>query len=129
MKKLFMIVLVILVAASVAYAKDLTLTKRLGEYSVQITMDKNPPVVGENKMKIEIKDAAGNPVTDAKVDAAYSMPAMPGMPPMNYKADASLKGKHYEAKLDLSMSGAWNVAVKISRAGKAGTIKFNVDAH
>jgi len=129
MRKLFLVLVAALFAAGIAYAKDFTLNKRLGEYSVQITMDKNPPVAGENKMKVEIRDQAGNPVTDANVDVAYSMPAMPGMPPMNYKTDAGLKGEEYQAKLDLSMSGAWNIAVKVSRAGKAGTIKFNVDAH
>ena len=68
-------------------------------------------------------------MTDAKVRIEYSMPAMPGMPAMNYKADAELKGYEYKAKMNLSMSGAWNVAVKITRGGKTTTVKFNVDAH
>jgi hypothetical protein len=129
MKKIFVVVVLALFAVGLAYAEDFALAKKLGPYSVRINMDKNPPVVGANKMKIEIKDDTGAPVADAKVNVAYSMPGMPGMPPMNYKSDATFKGELYETKLDLSMPGSWNVAVKVSRAGKAGTIKFNVDAH
>jgi hypothetical protein len=53
---------------------------------------------------------------------------MPGMPAMNYKANAVLSGNTYAAKLDFSMSGAWNVTVKITKGGKTSTVKFNVDA-
>jgi len=53
---------------------------------------------------------------------------MPGMPAMNYKADAELKGNEYKATMGLSMSGSWNIAVKITRAGKTSTMKFTVDA-
>jgi len=53
---------------------------------------------------------------------------MPGMPPMNYKTDAVLKGNEYRATMNLSMSGPWNIAIKITRAGKTSTAKFNIDA-
>jgi hypothetical protein len=54
---------------------------------------------------------------------------MPGMPPMNYKADATLRGNGYKGKMNLSMSGPWNIAVKITRGGERTSVKFNVDAH
>jgi hypothetical protein len=56
------------------------------------------------------------------------MPAMPGMPPMNYKTDATVAGDEYKATLGLSMSGPWNVAVKITREGKTASMKFTIDA-
>jgi hypothetical protein len=56
------------------------------------------------------------------------MPAMPGMPAMNYKTDADLKGSVYKGTMNLSMSGPWNIAVKISKAGKTSTAKFSIDA-
>jgi hypothetical protein len=95
---------------------------------VEVKIDKNPPVVGDNNIEIEVKDAAGKYITDAKVRVDYSMPAMPGMPPMNYKTDTELKDNKYKATMNLSMSGPWNIAVKITRAGKTTTLKFNVDA-
>jgi hypothetical protein len=128
MKKLVVFTLILLLIAGIAYAKDYEVKKKAGEYDVEVKIDKNPPVVGDNNIEIEVKDAAGKYVTDAKVKVEYSMPAMPGMPAMNYKADAELKGNEYKAKMNLSMSGAWNIAVKIIRGGKTTTVKFNVDA-
>jgi len=120
---------VLLFVAGIAYAKEYEVQKRAGDYNVEVRIDKNPPIVGDNDVTIEVKDSSGKYVTDAKVKVDYSMPAMPGMPAMNYKTDAELKGNEYKAKINLSMSGSWNVAVKITRAGKTATMKFSVDAH
>lgn len=128
MKRLAVVTLVLLFAAGIAYAKDYEVKKKAGVYDVEVKIDKNPPIVGDNNIKVEIKDASGKYVTDAKVVVEYSMPAMPGMPPMNYKAEAELKGDEYKTKMDLSMSGSWNIAVKVTRAGKTSTMKFTVDA-
>ncbi|MFH1026131.1 MAG: FixH family protein [Nitrospirota bacterium] len=128
MKKLVLCLISFLLIAGVAYAKGLEINKKAGEYNVKVSLEKNPPVVGDNPVTVEIKDASGKYVTDAKVRIDYSMPAMPGMPPMNYKAAATLKGDEYRANMNLSMSGSWNVAVKISRGGKRSTVKFNIDA-
>jgi hypothetical protein len=128
MRKLAAFSLILLLIAGIAYAKDYEVKKKAGEYDVTVKIDKNPPVVGDNNIEIEIKDASGKYVTDAKVKIEYSMPAMPGMPAMNYKADATLIGNEYKAKMNLSMSGAWNIAVKITRGGKMTAVRFNVDA-
>jgi len=127
MKRVGIVVLLLLVAG-IAYAKDYEVKKKAGDFDVQVAIDKNPPVVGDNNVKIEIKDSAGKYVNDAKVVVDYSMPAMPGMPAMNYKTDAELKGNEYKATMGLSMSGSWNIVVKITRAGKTSTMKFTVDA-
>lgn len=127
-KKLVVFALILLLIAGIAYAKDYEVKKKAGEYDVTVKIDKNPPIVGDNNVTIEIKDASGKYVTDAKVVVNYSMPAMPGMPPMNYKTDAELKGNEYKAKMNLSMSGPWNIVVKIIRGNKTATVKFNVDA-
>ena len=128
MKKLAVFTLILLLIAGIAYAKDYEVKKKAGEYDVTVKIDKNPPIVGDNNVTVEVKDASGKYVTDAMVKVEYTMPAMPGMPAMNYKADAELKGSEYKTKMNLSMSGAWNVAIKISRAGKTASLKFNVDA-
>lgn len=128
MKRTGIVVLLLLLVAGIAYAKDYEVKKKAGDFDVEVAIDKNPPVVGDNNVKIEIKDSSGKYVSDAKVVVDYSMPAMPGMPAMNYKADAQLKGDEYKAKMNLSMSGSWNIAVKITRAGKTSTMKFTVDA-
>ena len=55
------------------------------------------------------------------------MPAMPGMPAMNYKADAALKGNEYKAKVNFSMAGSWGMVVQITQAEKVKKVKLNVD--
>lgn len=129
MKKIMVIILAVLFVSSVVYAKDYEVKKQAGNYNVEVKIDKNPPVVGDNNMQIGITDASGKYIKDAKVKVEYSMPAMPGMPAMSYKTDAELKGNEYKAKMNLSMSGSWNIAVKITRDGKTASMKFSVDAH
>ena len=129
MKKLMLIGLAVLLSAGVVFAKDYEVKKKAGSYNVEVKIDKNPPVVGDNNMKIEITDASGKYIKDAKVKVEYSMPAMPGMPAMRYKTDAELKGNEYKAKMNLSMSGSWSIVVKITRDGKTASMKFSVDAH
>ena len=128
MKKTIVFTVILLLVAGIAFAKDYEVKKKAGQFDVVMRIDKNPPVIGDNNISIEIKDESGKSVTDAKVKVDYSMPAMPGMPAMNYKADAELKGDAYKAKMNLSMSGSWNIAVKITRGGKTSAMKFTVDA-
>lgn len=127
MKKALIVFLVLLVAGGMAYAKSYELQKKSGDYTLDIKIDKNPPVAGDNLMELTIKEANGKSVTDAKVAVNYTMPPMPGMAPANYKTDAVPKGDSYQAALKFSMSGSWNVEVKITRAGKTTPVKFNLD--
>ena len=129
MKRVMVVIVAVLLLTGIAYAKDYEVTKKAGVYNVIVKIDKNPPVVGDNNMKIDIKDASGKSVTDAKVKVQYSMPAMPGMPPMNYKTNAELKDNTYKAKINLSMTGSWNIAVKITKSGKTASMKFSIDVH
>ncbi len=128
MKRFTVVVLAVLMMVAVAYAKDYEVTKKAGDLTVDLKIDKNPPVAGTNNMEIAVKDAGGKAVTDAKVLVEYSMPAMPGMPAMNYKADAELKGNTYKTAMNLSMSGSWNLSIKVTRANKTQTAKFTIDA-
>jgi hypothetical protein len=129
MKRVLFLVLMVALAAGPVFAKDYEVTKKADDYTVLIKIDKNPPVVGENNVTIEIKDAAGKNVTEAKVKVDYSMPAMPGMPAMSYKADAELKGTLYKAKMSLSMAGSWNITIQITQGDKVRRTKFSVDAN
>jgi len=128
MKKFIVFAVIVFLAAGVAYAKDYEVKKKAGEFDVVVTIDKNPPVTGDNGVTVSVKDASGKAVAGAKVVVDYSMPAMPGMPAMNYKADAMQKGDEYKAVMNLSMAGPWNIMVKISAGGKSGSAKFTIDA-
>ena len=127
MKTLSVFILVFLVAVPAAYSKDLELAGKAGEFEVHARIDRNPPIVGNNHMELEIRDSKGR-VTDASVLVNYYMPPMPRMAPMNYTAPAELKGEKYRLKMDLIMAGPWIIRVLITRDGKKATAKFNIDA-
>lgn len=126
MKKMILLVMVLVLVAGVAYAKE-EYKKKAGEYSVTITLDKTPSV-GKNDVTVSIKDAQGKDVTDANVVVEYSMPPMPGMGPMNYRTKAVLKGNSYQAVINLSMAGPWTINAKITRGGKTQSAKISIDA-
>ncbi len=123
----FLAVMVLLIGSISAYAADYEMTKKAGDYTVGVVIDKNPPVTGDNKMTVTIKDSAGKAVTDASVVIDYGMPAMSGMGAMNYKAKAVSAGGKNLATLNFSMAGPWYVTIKITRGGKTQTVKLNVD--
>jgi hypothetical protein len=129
MKRLAGLAIALLFVAGIASAKEYEVLKKAGEYTVSAKIDKNPPIVGDNMVTIEVKDASGKYVTDAKVKVNYTMPAMSGMPAMHYETNAELSGNGYKANMNLSMSGSWNVVVKIQRGGKPAVMRFSVDAH
>ena len=128
MKLVIAVVVAMLLFGGAVFAKDYEATKKAGDLTIEMKIDRNPPAMGTNNMDIAVKDASGKALTDAAVAVEYGMPAMPGMPAMNYKTDAQLKGGTYKAAMNLSMSGSWNIAVKVTRAGKTQTAKFTIDA-
>ncbi len=127
MKKIAVFILILLLSAGLVWAKDYEIQKKAGNLSVVVKMDRNPAVMGENGIIVTIKDSTGKEVTDAGVKAEYSMPAMPGMPAMNYGSVFALEKNTYQGKLNFSMSGPWNVVLKIVRGGKTVSTKFSVD--
>jgi hypothetical protein len=129
MKKIIMTLSLILCVAAFAFAAPLSITKKTGNYTVVSVFDKNPATMGKNKVTINIKDGA-KAVDGAKVAVYYSMPAMPGMPAMDYKVIADGKGGVYTAVLDLSMSGPWNVEVRFILPGSKEVQKaaYSIDA-
>ena len=128
MKKIFEFILILLLIAGTAYARGYEAKKKVGDYEAEVKMDRSSPVIGDNNIEIEIKDAGGKNLTDAKVLVNYYMPPMPRMVPMNYITDARLKGGKYRATMNFIRSGPWIIAIKINHGGKVSTAKFNVDA-
>jgi hypothetical protein len=128
MTKLFLFVFTAFLIPCMVFARGYDLKKMAGEYEAQVRIDRSPPVVGDNHIEIEVKDAQGKAVTDAKVLVNYYMPPMPRMAPMNYTTDAKLKGEKYRAKMNFIMSGPWIISIKMNVGGKMSTAKFNVDA-
>jgi uncharacterized protein YukJ len=127
MKRISIPLLCLLLGVGTAWGKNYEVIKKADDYTVKIEIDKNPPIQGNNNVTITVTDAATKKVTDAKVKIDYGMPAMPGMPAMNYKADAALKGNEYKAVMNFSMGGSWNIVIQITRGDKVKKVRLNVD--
>jgi Cu(I)/Ag(I) efflux system membrane fusion protein len=91
--------------------------KTAGDFRLRLRTQPDPAKVGDNRLRIEVKDTHGQPVTDAILTLDYTMD-MPGM--MIEKAQASHAGGGvYEARLRFAMAGPWGVTVGIQRPGQA----------
>ena len=77
MKKVIIVVCILFLAAGLTYGKDYEISKKAGDLTVQVGIDKNPPVTGNNKLTIRIKDAGGREVTDAALAIHYGMALCP----------------------------------------------------
>ena len=108
-------------------AGDYRVRKNAESISFDIAINRNPPVLGDNEIRIAIRDPQGNPVLDAEVLVNYYMPPMPRMPPMNYTVPAPLKGKEYRAIMDLIMTGPWNIITRARVQGKWVRVVFPID--
>jgi len=96
--------------------------------SLKISLSTIPPTprVGETQLRIQVKDAAGAPVPDARVDVTTGMAGMPGP---NVAARPSKDPGTYEATVNMGMAGAWTVEVNV-RSPRSGTAssKFKLEA-
>jgi hypothetical protein len=110
--------LFVLILASMAWGGDYKVRRTLEGHTLDITLNRNPPVMGKNIIRIEIKDARGQSVINNLVTVNYYMPPMPGMPPMNYTLKAMPSGSGYMATMDFVMTGPWNIVVKTTVEGK-----------
>jgi len=126
-KILFVIIFAFHLTADASAAREYKARKKTPAYVIEMSIDRNPPIVDKNRLTLEIRDNSGKEVADAKVLVNYYMPPMPGMPPMNYKTYAKLSGNSYVVIMDLIMSGPWNIIIKISRGGKTDTARFAID--
>lgn len=85
-----------------------------GGLSIKATLEPDPPAMKGNTLVVEIHDASGRPVDDAKIDVVYDMPAMAGMSEMKGNAKVTpTKDGRYRAEFDLPMGGNWPLLVHI----------------
>lgn len=134
MRILTVLIMVLFLAAGSVYAKDDIMQGKAGDYTVTAQFAKTPPTVGENTLTVQIKDPSGKLVTDKKVEVEYFMTEKVAptrkyveMPYMRAETAATPQESGYKAKLDFSMAGPWNIAVKIDEKGKAKKAKFHVN--
>jgi len=126
MKTLTKIFLVLLLGTSLLNAAAFSKDAKYRTTKVHITAEK-PVTTGANTFKFTItKDAKA---INGAVSLKAFMPAMPGMPAMVSKVNAKNLGNGvYEAKLNLAMSGTWQLHIFITpKTGKKSRVKTTLN--
>lgn len=81
----------------------------------------DPPQMGENTFEVTVRDARGQPVTDASVEVVLFMPPMPsmGMPAMRSRAVLTHAGGGvYRGTGEIRTAGRWKVTVTVRRGSQ-----------
>jgi len=81
----------------------------------------DPPKTGESRFEVAVKDASGQPVTDAEVSVQQFMPAMPTMNMPAMKSETRLPhtgGGLYRGPAQVLMAGRWDVTVTVTKSGR-----------
>ena len=127
MKTLTQIFLALLLGVSLAQAAAFSKDAKYRTLKAHITADK-PLTTGTNTLVVKLKKS-GKAITDAKVTLKAFMPAMPGMPAMSSKVQAvNLGNGRYKAKLNLAMSGTWQLHIFIApKEGRKSRIKTTLN--
>jgi len=125
--KTVILLLSLVILAAAAYGRDFTVRRSADGYTFDIAIDRNPPVLGLNGLKVEVKDAQGKPVANIPLTVNYYMPPMPGMPPMNYTVRAVPRGSGYGVTMDLIMRGPWNIVIRATVQGKTVRVTVPID--
>lgn len=125
MKIVTKILTALLLTLSLLHANAFEKVVESNTAKVIITSEK-PLSVGDNRVKLNITSVE---YKDAEVSVKAFMPAMPGMPAMQSTSDAKNLGNgNYEAELNLSMSGTWQIHIFItSKSGKKTRVKTSVN--
>ncbi len=119
--------LLLLITGKPCWAGDYRVRKSDQGLTFDIAINRNPPVLGDNEIRIEIQDPQGNPVLGAEVLVNYYMPPMPRMPPMNYTVPAPFKAGSYRAVMDLIMAGPWNIVIRAKKEERGARVVFPID--
>ncbi len=91
-------------------------------------VSEKPLTTGMNRIKLHLFKRS-NPIKSADVTIKFFMPAMPGMPYMEYKTEAKPLGDGvYEALFNASMGGTWQVHIFVTtKDGKKYRLKSSVN--
>ncbi len=123
MKTLTTILLTLILGVSLSHASPFSKDVKYRTTKVHITAEK-PVTAGFNTFKFSItKDTKA-------LNAQDTLKAfMPGMPAMESKVKATNLGNGlYEAKLNLAMSGTWQLHIFItSKTGKKSRVKTSIN--
>jgi RND family efflux transporter MFP subunit len=102
------------------------------EFSIDFKSIPSPPRAGSNTVRAKVIGPDGKPVSGSQVTLTLLMPAMPQMGMAAMHATATLAdqgGGMYEGKLDVPMSGTWQITINVIRGDQViATKKLSITA-
>jgi multidrug efflux pump subunit AcrA (membrane-fusion protein) len=91
-----------------------SVTAHAAPFVIQASLESDPPAQNGNALVLEVRDGAGKPVDDARVDVSYDMAAMGAMAEMKGGAKVEHEtGGRYRAHFDLPAAGTWMLKTNI----------------
>jgi hypothetical protein len=98
--------------------------------TITFKSDPDPPRAGSNDIEVNVRGTDGKPVDNITVTAQFYMPAMPAMSMPEMRNSFALEpagSGAYRGKVQLEMSGTWNVTIIIMRDNeKIGSKKLMI---
>ena len=95
--------------------------QKLGAFQLGVEGSPAAPGVGDNDLKIQIKDTENRPVRDAEIEAVVFMSQMGSMPYMESRPEmAETEPGMYVGTYNLVMGGSWNVDISIRNRDVSG---------
>ena len=111
--------------ASAEKLPENTAAQESGGRYVSLGMTPYPPSSGgDTNFVVTLKDASGQPVTDATISLDLTMPSM-WMPPKQLTMYFVSAGK-YHAAGQFTMRGGWRIELLITRGGETKSVFFDV---
>ena len=124
MRKPSRIALALLTFALLASRRGVTAaaeaSAQLGDLTVKLASNPEPPRTGDNQLTVALQDASGRPVEGARLAFVWDMPAMGVMPEMKGTGKTSVAGAgRYVVTYPLAMQGDWYLTLAIDAPGHA----------
>jgi Cu(I)/Ag(I) efflux system membrane fusion protein len=98
------------------------------QITADITTNPSPARIGRNQVRVKVKDAQGQPITDGEVDIQLFMPQMIGMAEVNVKAPLRTAGNgEYVGDVELPIAWSFATTVTVRKGGQVvGTAETTV---
>ncbi|MGH8196307.1 MAG: efflux RND transporter periplasmic adaptor subunit [Woeseiaceae bacterium] len=91
-----------------------SLPYRAGPFRFGVELEPEAPVVGENRLRVDVRNVEGKPVSGVAIKAVAEMAAMGAMPAMRMPtALREVAPGVYEGSFNLPMEGAWSLTMTL----------------
>jgi Cu(I)/Ag(I) efflux system membrane fusion protein len=96
--------------------------------SAEVTTNPAPAKVGRNRIRAVIKDASGQPVTDAEVAIRLFMPQMAGMAQVDVRGSLkAVGGGVYEGEVEIPIAWSFDTTLTVRKGGEVvGTAQTTI---